>query len=140
MYDYGYMNSADALIGLLTGGFVLLFIFPVAIFMIITYWKLFDKAEQPGWASIIPIYQTLIILKVAKKPWWWIFIPVFGLIPIIGWIASFVIGILIMHGISTNFGKDGAYTVGLIFLPIVFLPILAFGSSIYMEDKDHLMM
>jgi hypothetical protein len=41
-----------------------------------------------------------------------------------------------MHGISTNFGKDSGFTVGLVLLPFVFIPILAFGSSEYLANGN----
>ena len=36
--------------------------------MIASLWKIYTKAGQPGWASIIPIYSTVVMLKIAKKP------------------------------------------------------------------------
>ena len=41
--------------------------------------------------------------------------------------------IMMLHGISTKFGKGGGFTVGLFFLSFIFLPILAFGDSKYIE-------
>ena len=38
-------------------------------------WKIFTKAGQPGWASIIPIYNILVWLKIAGRPAWWIRSP-----------------------------------------------------------------
>ena len=51
--------------------------------MVIAHWKLFTKAEQPGWASIIPIFNFYILLKIIGKPSWWLillFIPVANVI------------------------------------------------------------
>jgi len=106
------------------GGIMMIIWLALAVFMIITLWKLFSKAGQPGWAAIIPIFNTYIMLKVAGKPGWWLlllFIP----------LVNFVIMILAMVGIAQNFGKGGGFAVGLIFLPIIFYPILAFGSAQY---------
>ena len=44
----------------------------VTVFMIASVWKVFAKAGEPGWASIIPIYNTYVVLKIAGKPWWWL--------------------------------------------------------------------
>jgi Ca2+-transporting ATPase len=52
--------------------------------MIASMWKVFTKANQPGWAAIVPIYNMLVMLEVAKKPTWWIammFIPL-----ALGWV------------------------------------------------------
>jgi hypothetical protein len=42
------------------------------VFYIIAYWRIFEKAGQPGWACIVPIYNVITWLKIAGKPWWWI--------------------------------------------------------------------
>jgi hypothetical protein len=103
----------------------------ICVFMVIVFWLLFAKAGQPGWAAIIPIYNILILLKVAGKPWWWIFGFILVLIPILGSILVLVLDVLIFHGVSKNFGKDAGFTVGLVLLGFVFFPILAFGSAVY---------
>jgi hypothetical protein len=33
-------------------------------------WMIFQKASKPGWASIISIYNILILLQIVGKPWW----------------------------------------------------------------------
>lgn len=96
----------------------------ISIFMIIAMWKVFAKAGQPGWGVIVPIYNIICMLNIAAKPIWWIllcFIP----------FVNFVIIILIYAGIAKAFGKGAGFVLGLIFLPIVFWPILGFGSSEY---------
>lgn len=96
----------------------------IIVLMIASIWVIFTKAGQPGWASIIPIYNIIIMLAVAGKPWWWIFL---FLIPIV----NIVFAIMMYHGISTKFGQGAGYTVGIIFFPFIFLPILAFGNYKY---------
>ena len=129
MYDYG----VNTILEMMTGGF-LIFYFGISIFFLVAYWKLFTKAGEPGWAIIVPIYNVIVMLKIAGKPWWWIFMPLIGIIPLVGWIVAMVFSVLVMHGISTNFGKDSGFTVGLVLLPIVFIPILAFGSAEYLQS------
>ena len=96
----------------------------IVIFFIVVGWKLFKKAGQPGWACIVPIYNIIVLLRIAGKPGWWFILL---LIPIV----NIVIGILAALGIAQNFGKGGGFAVGLILLPIIFYPILAFGSATY---------
>ena len=87
-------------------------------------WRVFTKAGQPGWASIIPIYNGIVLLQIAGKPVWWIllyFIP----------FVNIVIACIVMHNISKNFGHDIGFTLGLIFLGGIFFPILAWGDSQY---------
>jgi len=87
-------------------------------------WKLFVKAGQFGWAAIIPIYNYYVMLKVVKRPGWWLLL---FLIPIVG----FVFGIIVAIDIAKSFGKSGGYAVGIIFLPYIFLPMLGFGDAVY---------
>lgn len=119
----------EALLALGTAFIVVMVI--LFIFMVVAMWILFEKAGQPGWAAIIPIYNILIWIKIAGKEWWWIFGILIALIPVVGQILAIVWSVLIWHGISKNFGKDAGYTVGLVLLPFVFVPILAFGNAVY---------
>ena len=93
-------------------------------FAIVSQWKVFEKAGQPGWAVFIPIYNIIIMLKIANKPWWWIFM---FMIPI----ANIVFLIMMLNRISLSFGKSSGFTVGLIFLSLIFWGILAFDKSEY---------
>ncbi len=96
----------------------------LAILTITGMWKTFIKAEQPGWASIIPIYNIYILLKIAKKPGWWL---ILYLIPII----NFIIRIVVDINIARNFGKGVGFGLGLFFLPFIFYPILGFSDADY---------
>ena len=99
-------------------------IFVYLAIMIVSSWLVFTKAGRPGWASIIPIYNTYTLLKVASKPGWLLiglFVP----------LVDLIIWILIYNGLAKNFGRGVGFTVGLIFLPFIFLPILALGSAEY---------
>ncbi len=92
--------------------------------MIVSMWRIFEKAGKPGWASIIPIYNMIVMLEIAQKPWWWIFLM---LIPYVGMIW----GIWTINMMVKKFGKEEGFTIGCIFLPFVFFPILAFGEAQY---------
>jgi uncharacterized membrane protein YhaH (DUF805 family) len=87
-------------------------------------WRTFSKAGQPGWAAIIPIYNVIVLLRIVGRPWWWLllmFIP----------IVSLIILIIVYNDLSKAFGHGVGFTLGLIFLPFIFLPILGFGGSQY---------
>ena len=93
----------------------------VGLISIIGQWKVFEKAGQPGWAAIIPIYNIYIMTKIGGKPGWWTILCL--LLPF------FVIWIFNM--ISKSFGKDEWFTAGLFFLGFIFWPILGFGDAKY---------
>ena len=101
-------------------------IFCIALLVIVIagMWKVFEKAGKPGWACLIPIYNTYTMLKIGGKPGWWLllfFIPV----------VNIVFAIWATNMISKSFGKDEGFTIGLILLGFVFWPILGFGDARY---------
>ena len=99
------------------------------VFSTMVYWKIFEKAGEPGWAVIVPIYNAIIMLKIVNKPWWWIFLMC---IPIV----NIVFIIMLTHRLSRSFGKDAGFTVGLLLLNIIFYAILAFDKSEYKRLED----
>lgn len=96
----------------------------VFLLVVIGMWKMFEKAGQPGWGALIPIYNTYLLCKVAGRPGWWVILM---LIPIV----SLVIAIIVMIDIAKAFGKGTGFAVGLILLSPVFIPILGFGDAQY---------
>lgn len=102
----------------------------VLVLMIASMWKVFTKANQPGWAAIVPIYNMIVMLEIAKKPTWWI---AMFLIPI----ANIVFMIMTLNAVSKNFGKDEGFTVGLVLLGFVFWPMLAFGDAQYIDNRKN---
>ncbi|MDC0321164.1 DUF5684 domain-containing protein, partial [Akkermansiaceae bacterium] len=92
-------------------------------------WKIFTKAGKPGWASIIPIYNVIVLLEIIGKPVWWI---VLFLIPFV----NIIISIITTNEVSKSFGRGAGTTVGLIFLPFIFYPVLAFGSAQYQGTQQ----
>lgn len=107
---------------------ILLFFFGFFLFLIISQWKIFTKAGKPGWACLIPIYSGIVLLEIIKKPIWWIFML---LIPIV----NIYFAIVITNELSKSFGKTAGFTVGLIFLPFIFYPMLAFGDAKYIYTQ-----
>jgi uncharacterized membrane protein YhaH (DUF805 family) len=97
-------------------------------FAIVVQWKLFVKAGKPGWASLVPIYNILVLLEIVGKPWWYLLLL---LIPVV----DIVILIMVMIALAKVFGKDGGFAVGLIFLSIIFMAILAFGDAKYLGPQ-----
>lgn len=117
--------SIDAVPG---GGLILALslygIIAFLLFLITSSWIVFAKADQPGWACLLPIYNIIVLLQIAGKPWWWFFLY---MVPVV----SLVIAILHMIALAESFGKGAGYGVGLAFLGFIFLPLLAFGDAEY---------
>jgi hypothetical protein len=113
-------NSSGVGIGLFGALFCLL----IVVVMVAALWKVFTKAGQPGWASIVPIYNLIILLNIVGKPLWWIILL---MIPLVNIYAMFSIAI----GLAKSFEKSTGFGIGLVFLSVVFYPILGFGSARY---------
>ena len=107
----------------------------IGLVTLIGMWKVFAKAGQPGWAVLVPIYNLIVLLRVAGLPWYWVFAPFVAIIPILGWIAYIVWIVWVHHRISTRFGQGVGFTVGLTLLGPIFWLILGFGSAQYVGEK-----
>jgi len=92
--------------------------------LIAAQWKIYTKANKPGWACIIPIYNIIVLLEIIGKPWWWLLLM---LVPVV----NIIFAIWMANLLSKSFGKNEGFTVGLVLLPIIFYPILGFGDASY---------
>ena len=105
-------------------GTILLYFVVFYAIIVIPYWVIFTKAGRPGWPALIPLYSSYIMLKVVGRPGWWLWL---FLVPVV----NFVILIIMLNDLSKSFGHGVGFTLGLIFLSLIFYYILAFGSSTY---------
>lgn len=149
---------ATVLAGVMGVFFAITFIaiLAIVVLLVISNWKIFKKAGQPGWKALIPVYSDYIFYKIAWKPrWFWIAMIIsviiaatsefIGATPETAMIVSILSTIcaifacvieIIMHvKLAKAFRKDGGFAVGLILLPFIFFPILAFGSAKYRKKK-----
>ena len=112
-------------------------IFYVAILIlgIVSLWKIFSKANESGWKSIIPIYNYITLLKIIGRPWWWI---IGLLLPIV----QLVVLVIVALDLAKSFGKSEVFGIfGLFLFGIVGYPMLAFGSAQYVglvQSPTHL--
>jgi len=108
---------------------VLLMILAAVVFLFIApWWIVFKKAGRPGWAILVPVYNMIVQLQVAKlNPW----LVILLLIPIV----NLVMSIIMTCKICKAFNRGVGFIFGMIFLPVIFLPILAYGGSQYQFDE-----
>ena len=123
MNDYGSSAAATGILAFL--GIILFIGFIIWLIMVIAFWKIFTKAGKPGWAAIIPIYNTIVLLEIVGKPVWWIILLIFP--P-----TALIFGIWTINLLSKSFGQSEGFTIGLLLLGIIFYPILAFGNYQYL--------
>ena len=113
------------------------------ILLIIAEWKIFTKAGEEGWKSLIPVYNLYIMFKIAKMHagWFWATLAISFLsvlftadwFLIICVIITLMIDIMYVSKLADAFGKGIGFKIGLFFLPNIFTLILAFGEAEYQE-------
>jgi len=127
-----------------------LIVLTLLVLQIIGMWKAFGKAKQPGWAAIVPFYNTFISVKIAGlELWWFVLIAALSLANgsasghIVGNPEASVVvssggalglGLLVLYGflnfkIAKSFGKDVGFAVGLTLLPPIFWMILGYSRD-----------
>jgi hypothetical protein len=106
------------------GGVMMLVWLAILVLVIAGFWKTFVKAGEPGWASIVPIYNIIVLLKIAGRPLWWF---VLLLIPVVNVVVAFIVAI----DVARKFGLGTGFGIGLALLPMIFYPVLGFGSATY---------
>ncbi len=126
------------------------------IIVVIPMWRIYEKAGEKGWKALVPFYNGYIQFKIAWNTKMFFvqlllsivytcfyakFIldalagidsaAIVSFLMFISGAALFVISIMLYHKFSKAFGHGVGFTLGLIFLSVIFLYILAFGSSEY---------
>lgn len=100
---------------------------PLLIFLgllIAGFWKIYTKADERGWAAIIPFYNVWVLLRIVGRPGWWF---ILWLIPVV----NIVIGIILMFDLAKSFDKSVWWGVGLVIIPFIMALILGFGEAQY---------
>ena len=115
------------------GGLLIIYIILYFVFAFGVYgaYKKAGSYGDPPWAAFIPIYNFIVLLKVAGRPMTWAWFLLLAIIPFVGSLALLVVSIIILHDVSKSFGHGGAFTVGLVLLAPIFWYILWLGPSQY---------
>ena len=95
------------------------------VLMIISRWKVFTKAKLPGRGILIPVYNRVLMFKLGGLSGRWALSILFPPLFLIAMIVNY-------FKISEKFGKHWAFGLGMLFVKIIFIPILAFDNSKYM--------
>ena len=126
-YNYDVSSIDSSVFGAAMLGYLAVLLV-VYVLVIIAMWKVFTKAGKPGWASLIPVYNMVVMYQiVGLNPW----LLLLYLIPFVNWIAALVLSIMQNVKLAKAFGKSTGFAIGLIFLNPIFLLILGFGDAKY---------
>ena len=127
MEEYYYEQLLAGMISILLVISVIVIIFSVI--MIVATWKIFSKAGEEGWKSLIPFYNSYILFKIT---WGNGIYFLFLFIPFV----NIAVGILTYYKLANAFGHGLAFTIGLLLFPWIFISILGFGSDMYVGNSS----
>lgn len=116
-YDYGSTPAAVSIVPTIIS-------LVLCVFVLVCMWIIFRKANKPGWAAIVPFYNLYVMFEITWGSGWRFLLM---LIPI----YNIILSIQTQIRLAKAFGKGGGFAAGLIFLPYIFIPILAFSGASY---------
>lgn len=122
----------------------------VCFLLVIAEWRILQKAGERGWKAIIPIYDLYMSHKISGMGRVWCFVEIIMytaacvllmiegipdwldmiLVTIFG-VTGAAIEICHLYKLGRAFDKGIGFRLGMILLPYVFIPMLAFGGSQY---------
>lgn len=120
-----YTNTQSTSVSpLLSATFFIPFLL-ILLIVVISQWKIFEKAGKPGWASIIPVYNSYVLFEITGYPAW---LAILLVIPFVNFIAG-IVGLLASFKLAKLFGKSDAFAVMNVLFPFITYPILGFGKA-----------
>lgn len=125
MWSLGLHSEISPVKIILTGALTGILMDVIVLFFLITLesmWKIFKKAGKEGWAALVPFYNTITMLEIVGKPVLW-FVLMF--IPFV----NMILGIWVVNLLAKRFGKSESYTLGMLFLPFIFYPMLGMSEQ-----------
>lgn len=135
----------DSFFSIILGVFAIIFLVLFIIYLLtaVGQWKLFKKAGKPGWAALVPVYNTYVLCQIVGVSPWWILVTfiagvIAGMVPMLSFImtiTSVYFGVLIAVSVARSFGKNDGYAIGIYFLGFIFYLILGFDDSKYLGPK-----
>lgn len=92
---------------------------------LVANWFIYKKAGEPGWAAIVPLYNTYVLFKIIYGNGWkclWLLVP----------FVNIYYAFTMYFKLAKVFGQGFGFGLGLFFLNPIFLLILAFGDFNYL--------
>lgn len=128
------MASTELTYAIAGAGIVALFLtaifsLAVVVFEFIVTWRIYKKAGEPGWASLIPFYNLYVLFKITWGNGWLFLLMLIPVVDVVIWIITMV-------KLAQVFGKGTGFAVGLVFLELIFSAIIAFDSSVYTKPAQ----
>ncbi len=94
-------------------------------------WKLYEKAGRKSWEAFIPVYNSIILMKIINRSTWWtalLFIPIINLIMfIVVWVET-------LRSFGKNSSKDTL--LGVLTLGFYIYYVNYFENVEYIKDRS----
>ena len=135
-------NDVFSILSKTLGGFFVLFLIitiALIVLQIIANWKIFTKAGEKGWKSIIPFYNIAILYKISNMSPWLVLVYIGTLIPILNIFAAIALYVFNLYqkiNLAKGFKKETGFTVGMIVLPTIYSLILGLDDSKYIGFEN----
>ena len=137
------MDSFTALL-LASLGTIFILVIGWYILQVVAYWKIFEKAGEPGWKAIVPFYNTYTQYKFTwnTRALWIVLIggivggilqeATEGIPSLLGTLIVLIVAIfniISLNKLAKAFGHGVGFTIGLFFLNPIFMLILGLGDD-----------
>lgn len=129
--DVAFESSAnvdDLAVGMgIVGSIFFIFALIISVVCLISMWKLFSKADDSGWKSIVPILNIYTEFKLFWANCNPVLMTILMLIPLV----NCVLALILLKKMCSAFGKGTGFFLLFLFFSPIMMPILAFGKSEY---------
>lgn len=139
LFEKSILNSINIKLLLII---YILSIIALIVVLIISTWKLFKRDNKPGYYALIPGFNLWMLFKLSGLKGYLSLIIIASFISMLFLIGNLLFGyalipLIIIIGmcallfvkLSITYNKNISYSFGLLFLPLIFFPILAFDTS-----------
>ncbi len=126
--------------------FLILVFIAVVVLIIIANARINVKAGEKWWKALVPLYNSWIQVKISGLAWYWfvIYLVLFAWTFGVGFesantvwsMALTLTAFNVNYNLCKKFGKSNSFAFWMTVLPVVFLPILAFGSAKYNKNAE----
>lgn len=120
-------GAAMAVMTIGLGLFMLILLIATYVIVAVLLGRIFKKAGIDSWKAWVPVYNTWLTLELGNQKGWWAIVTI---IPFVNIVASVFLYIA-MYQIGLKFGKNGAFVLWAIFLPLVWYAWLALDDSVW---------
>ena len=111
-------------------GFVFLFVVLTYVLTSLGLMQFFKKANKPGWAAWVPIYNYYVMVEIAGIPMYWFWILLASIlvtwIPGVGFVTLGV-SIYVLYKFLERYGKDIGHVILAVLFPFVYFIVV--GNS-----------